>query len=112
MTLYRSEKLEAALMKAAAAFIERVSNRTSLVTVTGVKTDSKGSRAVISVSILPEEMEATTLDFLKRQRADLRTFIKEHIKLRQAPFIEVMIDQGMKNQQVIDRLVAENRKPS
>ena len=100
----RQEKVSELLRELSAEFLERESNRESLITVTYATVSSDLKRATVYITVLPEEKEAAALDFAKRKRKELREFVKERIKFRVLPFLEVEIDKGQKLQQKIDGL--------
>lgn len=89
----------------ATKFISLESNRTSLVTVTRVDLYNRGKNVTILFSVLPEDREATVLDFLRRNRPEFREYMKEHSRLPIIPFVEFEIDMGEKNRQNVDRLI-------
>ncbi len=78
-------KVAAALKHTAAAFVNRESNRRSLITVTRVELDVRGRVATIFVSIYPEEQARAALDFLNRSREDFSAFVREQISMRALP---------------------------
>ena len=88
-------------MHAAAEFVARESNRTSLITVTGVEIGHKAKQATILITVLPETAEADAINFLKRKRADLRDFAGTKVAMRQVPFIDIAIDPGAKHAQKV-----------
>lgn len=100
----KNEKIREAIKHAAAEFLERESNRVSLITVTGVKLANKGTGAVILCTVLPEKMEQTALEFLKRKRGALRNYIGEHIKIQRLPTIDCALDIGEKSRQRLETL--------
>ena len=102
--LHHDEKLKEALMHAAAEFIARESNRTSLITVTSVEIGHKAQQATILITVLPETAEADALNFLKRKRAEMRDFIGQKVAMRQVPFMDIAIDPGAKHAQSIDAI--------
>lgn len=104
-TAHHDEKLQQALMHAAADFIATVSNRTSLITVTNIKVGHGAKQATILISVLPESAEADALNFLKRQRGEMREFIGKKIAVHQVPFLEIELDPGAKNAQNVDALL-------
>lgn len=99
------EKLEEQIRRHAAEFLERESNRESLVSVTHVLLSPDTKHATIYISVLPESKEKAVLDFAKRMRPDIRSYIKEHVRSRIIPYIEVEIDLGEKHRQKIDNLL-------
>ncbi len=99
-----TQKKEELLAHAAATFVNRESNRESLITVTHAELSTDEKRATIFVSVLPDSYEAHALDFLKRKRAELRTYVQKHVRLRVIPFFDFALDYGEKNRQEIDIL--------
>jgi ribosome-binding factor A len=102
---FKLEKGTQALRDAAAEFISRESNRTSLITVTSLSLSTDFSQAKILVSIFPEEAEKEALDFLKRKRGELRSYLGERVKTKRIPFIDFEIDNGEKNRRRLDEIL-------
>lgn len=100
----RNEKVANEIKELAALFLERESNRTSLLTVTGCSASSDLKRATLFVSVLPVSEEAKALEFVRRNLGGLRKSLKEKIPMKTIPFLEVKLDQGEKNRQKIDEL--------
>ena len=92
------------IKEAAAAFMQRESNYTSLITVTDVMLQDRGRAATIFFTVLPPEKEKGALDFAKRKRAEFREFFKEKARMRALPFFDFEIDMGEKNRQKIDEI--------
>ncbi len=88
----------------AADFIERESNRTSLITVTRVELIDRGREARIFVTVLPDSMAETALEFLKRMRSDLRSYVTEKSRLFRIPRFDFILDVGEKNRQRIEEI--------
>jgi ribosome-binding factor A len=85
-------KTESALLHAAAEFINRESNRTSLITVTRVELDDRGQHLTVFVSVFPDEHARTALEFLSRVRDEFAEYIKKTIKIRMIPRIVFLQD--------------------
>ena len=102
---YRNQREEEFMRELAAKYIERESNRTSLVTVTSVSVTNRGRDLLVFFTVLPETKEAGVLDFLKRSRDDFRKYIKENSRLPVIPFVDFALDRGEKNRQNVDRLI-------
>ncbi len=100
----RSEKLREATRHAAAEFLAETSNRTSLITVTGIQLSPKGDRATVLITVFPDDKEKEALAFAVRQGGALRDFIGKRISLQYIPRISFAIDVGEKNRQKIDLL--------
>ena len=105
MKATKSEKLREAIRHAAAEFLAQESNRTSLITVTGVSLTPKGDRASILITVFPEDKEEEALAFATRQGGALRDFVGKRISLQYIPRISFAIDIGEKNRQTIDKLL-------
>lgn len=101
---HRPEKVSELLKNLAAEFLERESNRQSLITVTRADISSDLKRATVYLTVLPEEKETAALDFAKRKRKELREYVKERTRFRVLPFLEVEIDKGQKLEQKISAL--------
>lgn len=100
---FNKGRFEEILRDLAATFLSRESNRTSLITVTRVDTNDKGSMATVYFTVLPESQEQAALDFVKRQRPHFRDYVKENGRFMRIPFFDFAIDKGEKSRQSIDR---------
>lgn len=100
----KDEKIREIIRELAAQFFSRESNRQSLITVTDVELLSRGGKAVILMTVLPERAEEAALDFAGRQLTDFRKFVQDNSRLSRIPFFEVRIDKGEKNRQRIDEI--------
>lgn len=101
---YHDEKTAELLKEMAMNFVQRESNRTSLVTVTSIHVEPRSNMTTIFVTVLPEDKEKAALDFLKRKRSEFRDYVKENARLRAIPTFDFEIDKGEKNRQKIDVL--------
>jgi ribosome-binding factor A len=101
----RQTKIQEQLVHLAATFIERESNKTALITVTRAELRARGREAMLFVSVLPETSESDALNFLKRKRAELRDYVKEHLPIHPLPFLDVEIDKGEKARQTIEKIL-------
>jgi len=101
----RKEKVANLVKELGAQFLERESNNTSLITVTSCSASPDLKRATIFITVLPDEKEHDALDFVKRKRGELRTYLKKNMKTKNIPFIDIDIDRGEKNRQKIDELL-------
>lgn len=88
----------------AAEFLERESNRQSLVTVTRADISPDFGRATIYFTVLPESDEERALSFARRQREDFRAFVKKRARLKTLPQFQFELDYGEKNRQRLDEL--------
>ena len=93
----------------ASRFLSRESNRTSLVTVTSIELNDKGDRALIRVTVFPEDKETEAVLFLKRMRSDFRKFTKQNSKLPRLPTFDFEIDKGEKNRQRVEGALSNDQ---
>ncbi len=100
----KDQKLKEILRELSAQFFSRTSNRQSLITVTDVEILSRGGRANILITVLPEEMEEKAVEFANRQLTDFRNFVQENSRIARIPYFEVKIDIGEKNRQRIEEI--------
>jgi ribosome-binding factor A len=100
----RDDKLKEAIHEAAAEFMQRESNYTSMITVTSVSVSDRGNRATIFFTVLPEDKEEGALGLAKRKRAEFREFFAKKVRMRALPFFDFAIDKGEKNRQHIDEI--------
>lgn len=103
----RNEKIGVLVKELAATFLGRQNNRTSLITVTSCNTSPDLKRATIFITVLPENKERVALEYAKRNRPELREFLKKNMQTKVIPFIDIEIDKGEKNRQKIDELLRE-----
>lgn len=100
-------RFEEELTHGAADFINRESNRNSLITVTRALPSKDKKRVTILVTVLPSEMEESALFFLKRKRSDFLSYLKKHTRIKRPPTIDFAIDMGEKNRERLDILSKE-----
>ena len=104
----RTLKVANLIKEKTAEFLGRENNKTSLITVTSASCSPDLKRATVFITVLPEDKEKTALMFAKRQRGEIRDFLKKHMATKTVPFIEIEIDRGEKNRQKIDELLRNN----
>lgn len=104
---YRNESAKEIVRSAIASFIERESNRQSMITVTNVISTQDFKNVTIFVTVFPEQAEAAVIDFLKRQRSEAREYLKKTTRLGRIPFLDFIIDGGEKARQHIDDISRE-----
>ena len=93
---YRKERIVEIISHSASAFIQQESNKRSLITVTRVELSSDFSKAIIFVTVLPDEAEKSAVDFLKRNLGEFKDYIKEKTRLQYIPWFDFEIDKGEK----------------
>lgn len=98
------KRVEELLVHLAAEFIVRESNGTSLITATRAELTPKGERAIVYVSVFPDESTDTALDFLNRNADEFREYMKKNARTRELPRVEFALDEGERNRQRLDEL--------
>jgi len=101
----RKEKVANLIKELSAIFLEREKNKISLITVTSCNVSPDLKYATIFITVIPDEKESDALNFAKRKRGELRTYIKKNIQIKNTPLIDIQIDKGEKNRQKIDELL-------
>ena len=87
----------------AAEFLNRESNRDTLITVTRTDMSQGGKHCNIFISVLPDSRENQALAFANRNRSEFSDFYKKKVK-GMPPQVEFMLDLGEKNRQRLDEL--------
>jgi len=105
MNPHRQEKMTSVLIPIVAEYLNYHGNGSSMITVTNCIVSDDFKRATIYITILPEEKEAEALNFAKRQRSEIREYLKKKTKIGMLPFIDIEIDSGEKHRQRIDELL-------
>ena len=88
----------------AAVFLNRESNRLSLITVIRATISKDFKNATVFFTVYPQEKEEEALHFAKRKRSDFKTYLKSHLHLKRIPFVDFEIDAGEKHRQKIDEI--------
>ncbi len=102
-----SKSLEKEIHKIASNWINRESNKKSLITITSCTLSNDQKYCTLGVSVLPENQERAVLDFLTRNKDVVRGELKKHGKLHALPYIVFVLDAGEKNRQVIFDILAD-----
>ncbi len=103
----KHERINKEMKKLFAEFVERESNKNSLVTITRCEISRDRKNINVFFSVLPQDAEKQVLSFLNRRKWDARDYMKKRIKTRVIPFVNFVIDEGEKNRQKIDQLLKE-----
>ena len=101
----RNEKVANLIKELSAQFLERESNRTSLITITNATCSPDLKRATVFITVLPESKEDDALEWSKRMRGELREYLKKNMQTKVVPFLDIEIDRGEKHRQKIDELL-------
>lgn len=96
-------------MQYASEYIARNGNGQSLITITSAFPSIDGKYVTFGVSVLPEHKEQAVVDFLTRNKDEVRAYIKQRMKLRILPYLVFTIDDGEKNRQTIDELITKDK---
>jgi ribosome-binding factor A len=107
MTDYKDIKLENLIRELAADFLQRESNGSSLVTVTRVVLTDRVTKAIILLSVLPEDKQEEAVEFARRKRGEFKEYVKKNSRIGRIPLFDFEIDIGEKNRQRIDELSAK-----
>lgn len=103
----KQEKMEKELRRVVSDFLKRQTNKTSLITITKIDLSPDFKRAVIYITVLPEEKERAGLSFITRHLHGLREYVKKNLKTRIIPMFSVEVDEGEHNRQKIDELLRQ-----
>ena len=104
---HRTERLSEQLQHLAATFLQRESNRTSLITVTRCELSENQKCATIFISVFPTDNEKMAKEFAKRKRTEFVKYVHDNSKIGRLPSISFKIDFGEKNRQRLDELSQE-----
>ena len=102
---HKDEKTLQLIKGLAAAFVQRESNRISLITVTNVILNDFAKKATILITVLPENKQNEALDFLKRKRGEFQEYVRENSRIGRVPLFDFSLDLGEKNRQKLDNLL-------
>ncbi len=106
----RQIKIGLTLRNIAQTFFQKESSGTSLITVTKADISKDLKNTDIYITVLPKNKEAQALAFAKRMRTDLRTEIKNKLKIRTIPNVEIKIDEGELARQIMDEVLRKANK--
>jgi ribosome-binding factor A len=101
----RQIKIGLTLRNIAQTFFQKESSGTSLITVTKALISRDLKNTDIYITVLPKSKEEHALAFAKRMRTDLRTEIKNKLKIRTIPKVEIKIDEGEIARQMMDNVL-------
>lgn len=85
-------------------YFARESNRQSLITITNVEIENKGSKARLLITVMPEDQEEAAVSFMHRQLTEFRQYVMGKARLMRVPYFEVAVDKGEKNRQRLDEV--------
>jgi len=100
----RQKKMSRELIRVSSEFLQRKTNKTSLITITNCDLSPDFKNATLYVTVIPEEKERAGITFVTRQLYSLRNFVKKNLNMKTIPLFNVKIDIGEKNRQRIDEI--------
>ena len=100
----KDDKLKEVIRALAADYFSRESNRQSLITVTNIDLRNRASKAIILMTVLPEDKQQAALEFAQRQLSEFREYVKKNSRIQRIPFFEARLDVGEKNRQRMDEI--------
>ncbi|MCA9361618.1 ribosome-binding factor A [Candidatus Kaiserbacteria bacterium] len=103
----RKQKVELEIQAYVATFIQHEANTDPLITITGIKISPDLKNCTVYFTTIPTDKQEDALIFLKRSGSDLRTFIKNKMKLKYIPHFSFTIDYGERHRQNIDEIVRD-----
>jgi len=104
MTEHRKIQVSEMIAHTAAEFIERESNRQSLITITRADVSTDFKKASIFFTVFPESEEAHAIEFMKRNRKNFREYFKKHARMKTLPRFDFEIDTGEKHRLHVDTI--------
>lgn len=105
----RQVKIGLQIRSIAQDFFQKESSGISLITITKATITRDLEKCDIFMTVLPESKEKQALDFAKRLRGDLRDEIKNKLKIRKIPFVEIKLDEGERARQIMDKILRERK---
>lgn len=85
-----------------------------MISVTGVEVSHDRRQAVVSVSIMPEKHEKSTMQGLRHAQRHIQKELAERVRVRQMPRLEFKLDPTLKKQaraiEAINAATAEERQ--
>lgn len=101
----RQIKIGLEIRNIAQNFFQKETSGISLITVTKANISKDLKNTDIYITVLPKNREEQALSFAKRMRTNLRTDIKNKMRIRTIPKVEIKIDAGEKERQKIDKIL-------
>jgi len=102
-----NKKIAEAIQRTAGDFFNQKSNRKSLITFTNCQLSESGRKAILYLTVLPEEYEKEVLKFCQRRLKDFIEYLKKRNKIGFLPKIVIEIDKGEKNRQRIEEILIQ-----
>lgn len=83
----KQERAISILKEAAATFLNLQSDKSSMITITDCFLSSDGKHVTFYISVFPTEAETPAINFAKRQRSEMREYLKNHTKVGIIPLL-------------------------
>ncbi len=103
----RQTKVAILLAELAAKYVQQEANPNPLITITRADVSKDYKNATVFFTTIPEDRQDDALAFLKRSGGDMRRYVMKHMRIKQIPHLDFMVDYGERHRQNIDRLVTE-----
>lgn len=84
-------RLESALARIAAEYLQEEASSDPLITVIGCTLSSDHKYAQVIVSVIPESKAPQAMAFLQRKESDLHYYTRTHIKTRIIPTFQFVL---------------------
>lgn len=107
---HKTEQLEAELKRQIGRIISQglADPRVrGIISVTDVSVTADRHTAVVSVSIMPEEHEKSSLQGLRHARRYFQAELARRIRIRQVPHLDFKLDKSLKKQAQVYRAINE-----
>ena len=101
----RQIKIGLEIRNIAQNFFQKETSGISLITVTKANISKDLKNTDIYITVLPKNREEQALSCAKRMRTNLRTEIKNKMRIRTIPKVEIKIDAGENERQKIDKIL-------
>ena len=101
----RTNKLSDLWRDLLSQFLEKESDRQTIITITHVELMHESKKARCYISFSPPEKENVALGSARRRAGKARKFLATRTKMRFVPELEFELDLGEKNRQRIDELL-------
>ncbi len=109
--MYKEERLNSTIKEIASDFLEREFSAPGiLLTVTRIELREHFTKAQIFVTIYPDNKEKDVLAKARTKMHLMQSFFKKRLKTKVIPYFEILLDQGEKNRERIEKILSEDSK--
>jgi ribosome-binding factor A len=102
----RQTKVATLLTELVAKYVQQEANPNPLITITRSNVSKDYKNATVFFTTIPEDRENDALVFLQRSGSDVRRYVMKHMRIKQIPHLEFMVDYGERHRQNIDKIVS------